>query len=121
MCIRDSLQAINLTSGHGWRYKASTFHKEIGKMIGFNAINIVFALLFDIYFWQNEPDTYSDMVSNMLIDPHENILLASKNRITKVNHSGEIQDVYKRQVLAATLHIPTNRKRTNAFMILDTC
>ncbi|HHU25489.1 MAG TPA: PQQ-binding-like beta-propeller repeat protein [Bacteroidales bacterium] len=87
----DGLQAINLTSGHGWRYKASTFHKEIGKMIGFNAINIVFALLFDIYFWQNEPDTYSDMVSNMLIDPHENILLASKNRITKVNHSGEIQ------------------------------
>ncbi|MGI6522263.1 MAG: PQQ-binding-like beta-propeller repeat protein [Fermentimonas sp.] len=87
----DGIHAINLTNGHGWRYKASTSHKEIGKMIGFNAINIVFALLFDIYFWQNEPNTYSDMVSNMLIDPHENIVLASKNRITKVDSSGEVQ------------------------------
>ena len=87
----NGIHAINLTNGHEWRYKASTSHKEIGKMIGFNAINIVFALLFDIYFWQNEPDTYSDMVSNMLIDPHENIVLASKNRITKVDNSGEVQ------------------------------
>ncbi len=87
----DGIHAFNLINGHEWRYKASTSHKEIGKMIGFNAINIVFALLFDIYFWQNEPDTYSDMVSNMLIDPHENIVLASKDRITKVDKSGEVQ------------------------------
>jgi outer membrane protein assembly factor BamB len=87
----DGIHAINLTNGRGWRYKASTSHKEIGKMIGFNAINVIFALLFDVYFWQNEPNAYSDMVSNMLIDPHENIILASKDRITKVDRSGKVQ------------------------------
>lgn len=87
----DGIHAINLSNGQGWRYKASTSHKEIGKMIGFNAINVILALLFDAYAWQHEPNAYSDMVSNMLIDPHENIILASKDRITKVDRSGEVQ------------------------------
>ncbi len=87
----EGIKTINLTNGKGWSYNASTSHKEIGKMIGFNALNIILGLIFDVYAWQNEPNIYSDLVSNMLIDPHGNIVLASKNRITKVNSSGSIQ------------------------------
>ena len=87
----DGIRAINLTNGKGWTYKASTSNKEIGKMIGFNAINIILGLIFDLYILQTEPNTYSDMVSNMLIDPYENTILASKDRISKIDKSGKIQ------------------------------
>src|SRR5690554_7666579 len=87
----DGIQAVNLKNGKGWTYKADTSKKEIGKMIGFNAINIILGLIFDYYVVQTEPDTYSDMVSNMLIDPSENTILASKDRISKINKSGKIQ------------------------------
>ena len=87
----DGIQAVNLKNGKGWTYKADTSTKEIGKMIGFNAINIILGLIFDYYEVQTEPDTYSDMVSNMLIDPLENTILASKDRISKIDKSGTIQ------------------------------
>lgn len=86
----DGIRAINLTNGKGWTYKASTSDKEIGKMIGFNAINIILALIFDSSAWQSSPNVHSDMVSNMLIDPYENTILASKDRISKIDKSGKI-------------------------------
>jgi outer membrane protein assembly factor BamB len=87
----DGIKAINLANGKGWTYKASTSNKEIGKMIAFNVFNIILGLIFDIYVLQSEPDVSSDMVSNMLIDPYENTILASKNRISMIDGSGKIQ------------------------------
>src|SRR5690554_5794180 len=87
----DGINVINLTNGKGWTYKASTSNKEIGKMIGFNAMNIILGLIFDLFVWQTEPNVYSDMVSNILIDPYENTILASKDRISKIDKSGKIQ------------------------------
>ena len=86
----DGISAINLTNGKGWTYKAGTTKKEIGKMIGFNVINIILGLIFDQYALQTQPDVYSEMVSNMLIDPHENTILASKDMISGIDPSGEV-------------------------------
>lgn len=86
----DGINALNLKSGMQWTYKASTSNKEIGKMIGINILGIIVGLISDSYFYQTQPDISYDMVSNMLIDPYENIIMASNDKISKLDSYGQI-------------------------------
>ncbi len=86
----DGINAINMKRGKEWTYNASTSNKEIGKMIGINILGIIVGLISDSYFYQSQPDISYDMVSNMLIDPYENIILASYDKISKLDSYGQI-------------------------------
>ena len=86
----NGIRALNLTNGSGWTYKANTTKKEIGKMIGVNVFGIILGILTGVYTYQIQPDVASDMMSNILIDPDENILLASRDQISRIDHSGNI-------------------------------
>jgi outer membrane protein assembly factor BamB len=86
----NGIHGIDLASGSGWAYKAKTSKKEIGKMVGINILGIIFGILTNTYFYQSRPDAVSDMISNLLIDPDGNILLASRDRISRIDHSGNI-------------------------------
>ncbi len=86
----NGIQALNLINGSGWTYKANTTKKEVGKMIGVNAFGLILGMLTGVYTYQTEPDVASDMMSNMLIDPDGNVLFASRDRISRVDHAGNI-------------------------------
>jgi hypothetical protein len=59
-------------------------------MVGINILGFIFGLLTDTYFYQSQPDVASDMISNLLIDPEGNVLLASRNRISRIDHAGNV-------------------------------
>lgn len=84
----DGIKAVNLTNGASWVHNANTSKKEIGKMVGINVAGIILGIFTGVMVYQTEPDVTSNMVSNMLIDPQENTLLASRNHIFKVDRSG---------------------------------
>lgn len=86
----NGIHAVNLANGRGWTYKANTTKKEVGKMIGVNALGIILGVLTGTYMYQTQPDVASDMVSNLLIDPFGNVVLASRDRISRVDRSGNI-------------------------------
>ena len=86
----DGIRAVNLKNGNKWIYKADTDNKEIGKMVGINVLGVLLAIIFDSYLYQSQPDVASDLVSNMLIDPNENTILASKDRISKIDRNGQV-------------------------------
>ena len=85
----DGIKAINLATGNGWSHKANTTRKEIGKMVGINLFGIIMGMFTGLYVYQAQPDVSSDMVSNMLIDPYENTILASKDQISRIDSSGK--------------------------------
>lgn len=86
----NGIHAINLLNGRGWTYKANTTKKEIGKMVGVNVVGLILGMLTGVYTYQVQPDMASDMVSNILIDPDEHIVLASRDRISRIDHSGNL-------------------------------
>lgn len=86
----NGIHAIDLVNGRGWTYKASTTKKEVGKMVGINALGLILGVLTGVYTYQTQPDVASDMVSNILIDPYENVVLASRDQISRIDHSGNI-------------------------------
>lgn len=86
----NGIYAIHLVNGMGWTYKANTTKKEIGKMVGVNALGLILGVLTGTYMYQTQPDVASDMVSNILIDPYENVVLASRDRISRIGNSGNI-------------------------------
>ena len=86
----NGLRAINLATGVGWAYKTNTTKKEVGKMIGVNALGLVLGVLTGVYAYQSQADVASDMVSNMLISPDESIVLASRDQIARVDNTGKV-------------------------------
>ncbi|OJV90786.1 MAG: hypothetical protein BGO34_20870 [Bacteroidia bacterium 44-10] len=86
----NGLRAVHLVNGAGWSYKANTTKKEIGKMIGVNAFGLLLGVFTGVYTYQDQPDVASDMVSNMLIDPDESIVLASRDQIARVDNAGNV-------------------------------
>lgn len=86
----NGIQALELPTGNGWEYKAATSQKKIGQMIAVNVIGILSEVLFGGGMYQTTPDEVTEMNSNMLIDTDNNIIYASRDKISKVNDSGEI-------------------------------
>ena len=86
----NGIHAIDLRNGREWNYKAKTAKKEIGKMIAINFLGILVGALTDSYFYQSQADVVSDMTSNMLIDPEENIIHASRDKISRIDTWGNI-------------------------------
>ncbi len=86
----NGIHAIDLRNGREWNYKAKTAKKEIGKMIAINFLGILVGALTDSYFYQSQADVVSDMTSNMLIDPDDNILHASRDKISRIDTWGNI-------------------------------
>ena len=86
----NGIQALELPTGKGWSYKAATSQKKIGKMIATNAAGILLGVLTGTVMYQTNPDEVTEMVSNMLIDEENTVVLASRDRISRVGNSGEI-------------------------------
>ncbi|OPZ26999.1 MAG: PQQ enzyme repeat protein [Bacteroidetes bacterium ADurb.BinA174] len=86
----NGIQALNLSTGNGWTYKATTSQKKIGKMIATNAAGILLGVLTGTAIYQTSPDEVTEMNSNMLIDDENSIVLASRNMISRVANTGEI-------------------------------
>lgn len=86
----NGIHAIDLRNGREWNYKAKTAKKEIGKMIAINFLGILVGALTDSYFYQSQADVVSDMTSNMLIDPDDNVLHASRDMISRIDTWGNI-------------------------------
>ena len=86
----DGIQALNLKNGAEWAYQTATVKKHIGKMIGVNLLGIVVGAFTGVYTYQSQPDVVFDLISNMLIDPAGNVVLASHDQITKVSPRGNI-------------------------------
>lgn len=86
----NGIRAVNLANGAGWTYKAITTKKEIGKMIGVNAVGLLLGVLTGVYTYQTQPDVASDMVSNILIDPDDQTILASRDRISRIDNAGNV-------------------------------
>lgn len=87
----NGIQALELPTGKSWSYKATTSQKKIGKMIATNAAGILLGVLTGTVMYQTNPDEVTEMVSNMLIDEENTIVLASRDMISRVGNSGEIQ------------------------------
>ncbi len=86
----NGIQALELPTGNGWTYKAATSQKKIGQMIAVNVIGILSEVLFGSGIYQTSPDEVTEMNSNMLIDTNNNVIYASRDKISKVNTLGEI-------------------------------
>ena len=86
----NGIQALELPTGKGWSYKATTSQKKIGKMIATNAAGILLGVLTGTAIYQTSPDEVTDMVSNMLIDEENTIVLASRDRISRIGNMGEV-------------------------------
>lgn len=86
----NGVHAIDLRNGREWNYKAKTAKKEIGKMIAINFLGILVGALTDSYFYQSQADVVSNMTSNMLIDPDDNVLHASRDMISRIDTWGNI-------------------------------
>ena len=86
----NGIHAIHLRNGREWNYQAKTAKKEIGKMIGVNLVGMLFGVLTDSYFYQDQPDVASDLSSNLLIDPDGHILHASRDKISRIGPQGNI-------------------------------
>ncbi|MDO5523020.1 MAG: PQQ-binding-like beta-propeller repeat protein [Bacteroidia bacterium] len=86
----NGIQALNLPHGKSWEYKASTNQKKVGQMIAVNVIGILTDVLFGGGVYQTAPDEVTEMNSNMLIDNENNVIYASRDKISKVGSSGEI-------------------------------
>lgn len=86
----NGINAINLKNGEEWTYKAKTSEKDIGTIIFASIFNIIFNLILDEDIYEPQDYIAHDMVSNMLIDPYENIILASKDQLTKLDRYGQI-------------------------------
>ena len=86
----NGIQALELPTGNGWTYKAATSQKKIGKMIATNAAGILLGVLTGTVVYQTNPDEVTEMVSNMLIDDDNSIVLASRDMISRVANTGEV-------------------------------
>lgn len=86
----NGIQALDLPTGNGWSYKAATSQKKIGQMVAANAAGILLGVLTGTVMYQTSPDEVTEMVSNMLIDEGNSIVLASRDMISRVGNSGEI-------------------------------
>lgn len=86
----NGIQALELPTGKSWTYKAATGQKKIGKMIAVNAAGILLGVLTGTAVYQSSPDEVTEMNSNMLIDNRNNIVLASRNVISRIGSSGEV-------------------------------
>lgn len=86
----DGINALDLTRGRRWQYKASTEQAKVGKMIVVNFLGILTEVLFGVGVYQTSPDEVSELNSNMLIDTDNNVVYASRDRISKISSSGDI-------------------------------
>ena len=86
----NGIQALELPTGNGWSYKATTSQKKIGKMIATNAAGVLLGVLTGTAIYQTSPDEVTDMVSNMLIDEENMIILASRDMISRIGNVGEV-------------------------------
>lgn len=86
----NGITAIQPANGNGWAYNAKTKRNEIGKMIGVNAAGLFLGMLTGTFVYQNQLDVASGMGSNMLIDPEEHVIFASRDRISRIGNSGTV-------------------------------
>lgn len=86
----NGLNAYDLRSGHKWNYIASTHRKEIGQMIGVNVVGLILTAITGSGFFQTEPNVATDMVSNIYIDKKGDLVLASRQKISRLNDKGDV-------------------------------
>ena len=86
----NGVQALEMTTGNGWSYKAATSQKKIGKMIAINAAGILLGILTGTAMYQTSPDEVTEIGSNMLIDEENTIVLASRDMISRIGNTGEV-------------------------------
>jgi hypothetical protein len=86
----NGLNGINLATGNSWKYEAKTTRQDIGKLVAKNAAGILLGAFTGIALYQTAPDVATDMVSNILIDPSGDIVLASRDKISRMGSTGTI-------------------------------
>lgn len=86
----NGLNGINLATGNSWKYEAKTTRQDIGKLVAKNAAGILLGAFTGIALYQTAPDVATDMVSNILIDPSGDIVLASRDKISRMGSAGTI-------------------------------
>lgn len=86
----NGITALNLTQGKDWHYKVSTGKVKVGKMIAVNLLGILTEVLVGGGIYQTMPDEVRELNSNMLIDSQNNVIYASRDKISKISSSGEI-------------------------------
>lgn len=86
----NGVTSVNLATGEGWVYDARENKTKVGEMIAVNAAGILLGALTGVYMYQTTPEHITDIVSNILIDNEEGVVLASRDVISRINRSGEL-------------------------------
>lgn len=86
----NGVTSVNLATGEGWTYDARENKTKVGEMIAVNAAGILLGVLTGVYMYQTTPEQITEIVSNMLIDDEDGVILASRDIISRINSSGEL-------------------------------
>jgi len=88
--VAAGLHAININTGGGWDYTATTAEKDYSGMVAANVAGLALGILTGTFVVTTGYDLVRDLVSNTLIDD-EFIYFASKEEIVKIDkQSGDI-------------------------------
>jgi outer membrane protein assembly factor BamB len=87
--VAAGLHSINLKNGTGWDYNSITGEKDYTVSDITNAAGVALGVLTGTFVMSTGYNVVSDIVSNVLVDS-SNIYFASKEKITKLNHNGQI-------------------------------
>jgi hypothetical protein len=83
------LHSVNLRNGIGWDYNTITGKKDYTETAVANTAGAVLGLLTGAFVMSTGHNLVRDVVSNILVDS-ASIYIASKEKISRLNHEGEI-------------------------------
>ncbi len=86
----NGVTSVNLATGEGWTYNARENKTKVGEMIAVNAAGILLGALTGVYMYQTTPEQITGIVSNILIDDEDGVILASRDVISRINRAGEL-------------------------------
>ncbi len=86
----NGLNAYDLQNGYKWNYSAKTTKKEIGKLIATNVAGAILGAVTGVGFYKTVPDVATDMVSNIFIDEGGDMVLASRDKISRMDTQGNV-------------------------------
>jgi hypothetical protein len=88
--VAAGLHSINVNNGLGWDYNTITGEKDYTATAVANAAGVALGVLTGTFVMSTGHNLVRDVVSNVLVDSL-NIYFASKEKITRLNHKGQVE------------------------------
>lgn len=89
LLVAAGLHTINIKNGTGWDYNTITGQKDYTTNVAANVAGAALGLLTGTFVGTTGHDLIRDVVSNLLVDS-TNIYIASREKLTRLNHKGDI-------------------------------